>query len=46
VPILVEILKVAALAALVGMLASLIVAPFTACILGVAALWLLLVKAS
>ena len=45
-PILVELVKMAALAALVGMLFSLAFAPFTAAIIGVGVLWLLTVKAS
>jgi hypothetical protein len=46
VPILVELVKIAALAALLGMLASLVVPAFYACMIGVAAIWLLTVKAS
>jgi hypothetical protein len=44
--LLLELVKMAALAALIGMLASLEVAVFTACIIGVAAFWLLLVRAT
>jgi hypothetical protein len=39
-----ELLKVAALAALVGMLASALWDPFTAATLGVGTFWLLLVR--
>lgn len=45
-PILVELVKIAALASLAGMLASLVLAPFAAAIVGVALLWALTVKAS
>ena len=45
-PVLVEILKMAALAALAGMLCSLALTPFWAAFVGLLAFWLLTVKAS
>jgi hypothetical protein len=46
VSVLVELVKMAALASLAAMVAALFVAPFTAAIIGVGALWLLTVRGS